>query len=239
MLGPGPANPPRIFLRPARVAQLLGVELPWQSLESYLVAIGATLVSKPEDGRIAVEVPELASRPVREIDLIEEVARLHGYENFPADLGRSVPAVLPDAADRARGRRACVVVSPQGLFEVPPLPTAPADGSRQRSPGSTRCPAPMATCAPAASRAGAAGGGATGHSRSPDVRLFEIGNGLRARRRPGERPAEERHVAAVLTGRREPPHWTGNGAGSDRHVGSEGSFRGGRRSGGSGRHGAG
>src|SRR6185295_11246767 len=56
-VGPGPANPPRIFLRPARVAQILGVELPWQSLESYLLAIGATVVSKPEDGRIAVEAP--------------------------------------------------------------------------------------------------------------------------------------------------------------------------------------
>jgi phenylalanyl-tRNA synthetase beta chain len=43
-----------------------------------------------------------------------------------------------------------------------------------------------------------------------NVRLFEIGT-IFAAGAPGERPGEERHVAAVLTGRREPPHWTGTG----------------------------
>ncbi|HET8732163.1 MAG TPA: phenylalanine--tRNA ligase subunit beta, partial [Anaeromyxobacteraceae bacterium] len=51
-LWPEPAHPPRIFLRAARVAQVLGVELPWPELERCLVAIGATVVSKPDDGRM-------------------------------------------------------------------------------------------------------------------------------------------------------------------------------------------
>jgi phenylalanyl-tRNA synthetase beta chain len=42
------------------------------------------------------------------------------------------------------------------------------------------------------------------------VRLFEIGTVFTAAP-AGERPREERHVAAVLTGHREPPHWTGTG----------------------------
>src|SRR6185295_3161625 len=48
-LWPAPSHPPRIFLRPARVAQVLGVELAWAELERHLVAIGATVVSKPGD----------------------------------------------------------------------------------------------------------------------------------------------------------------------------------------------
>jgi phenylalanyl-tRNA synthetase beta chain len=43
-----------------------------------------------------------------------------------------------------------------------------------------------------------------------DVRLFEIGSVFTAAP-AGERPREERHVAAVLTGHREPPHWTATG----------------------------
>ena len=43
-----------------------------------------------------------------------------------------------------------------------------------------------------------------------DVRLFEIGTVFSAAP-AGERPREERHVAAVLTGHREPPHWSGSG----------------------------
>jgi phenylalanyl-tRNA synthetase beta chain len=47
-------------------------------------------------------------------------------------------------------------------------------------------------------------------NRVADIRLFEIGTAFRAGP-PGERPREERRVAAVLTGRREPAHWTGTG----------------------------
>ncbi|HEX5576338.1 MAG TPA: phenylalanine--tRNA ligase subunit beta, partial [Gemmatimonadales bacterium] len=56
-LGPGPGNPARIFLRSSRIAQVLGVDLPAHAIESYLVAMGATVVPKPEDGRMAVEPP--------------------------------------------------------------------------------------------------------------------------------------------------------------------------------------
>jgi phenylalanyl-tRNA synthetase beta chain len=42
-----------------------------------------------------------------------------------------------------------------------------------------------------------------------DVRLFEIGNVFRAGA-AGDRPREERHVAGVFTGRREPAHWSGS-----------------------------
>jgi phenylalanyl-tRNA synthetase beta chain len=43
-----------------------------------------------------------------------------------------------------------------------------------------------------------------------DVRLFEIGTTFSAAP-AGKRPTEERRVAAVITGRREPAHWTGSG----------------------------
>src|SRR5205823_116458 len=85
-LWPEPANPPRIFLRSARVAQVLGLELPVAELERCLVAIGATVVSKPAEGRFAVDVPGWRPDLKAEIDLIEEVARIHGYQSFPDEL---------------------------------------------------------------------------------------------------------------------------------------------------------
>lgn len=210
-LGPGPSNPPLIFLRPSRVAQVLGIEVPWHAVESYLVSIGATLVPKPADARIAVEPPSWRPDLAREIDLIEEIARLHGYQNFPADLGPFRPSLLPDAPIErvtAEVRRGLVQ---QGLLEVLPLPMVPADGAE-----SVRLANPISST--------------EGHLRRrllpglvrlvernwanhvADVRLFEVGT-VFATGAPGERPREERHVAAVLTGRREPPHWTGTGEG--------------------------
>ncbi|MGN6393675.1 MAG: phenylalanine--tRNA ligase subunit beta, partial [Gemmatimonadales bacterium] len=127
-LCPTPGHPPRIFLRPSRVTQVLGVELPWAEIERHLVAIGATAVSKPEDGRIAVDVPGWRPDLVREIDLIEELARLHGYDAFPADLRPFRLGRLPDApgeAVTAQVRRGLVA---EGFYEVVSLPLGPADG---------------------------------------------------------------------------------------------------------------
>ncbi len=209
-LGPGPGNPPRIFIRPARVAQVLGVDLPWQALESYLVAIGATLVSKPEDGRIAVEVPSWRPDLAREVDLIEEIARLHGYEKFPAELRPFRPGTLPDAPIERTTAAVRAGLARQGLLEVLPLPTGPADG-----PDSVRLLNPLSSAdgylrrrlLPGLVRLVEEGNWAR---HVADVRLFEIGTVFTAGP-AGERPGEERHVAAVVTGHREPPHWTGTG----------------------------
>jgi phenylalanyl-tRNA synthetase beta chain len=208
-VGPGPVNPSRIFLRPARVTHLLGVELPWQTLESYLVAIGATVVSKPDDGRIAVEAPSWRPDLVREVDLIEEVARLHGYEKFPADLGPFRPGTLPEAAIERAAAAVRSGLARQGFLEVSPLPTAPADG-----PDSVRLLNPLSSTDGYLRRRLLPGlvrlvEGNWAHHVA-DVRLFEIGTVFSAAG-AAARPIEERHVAAVLTGHREPPNWSGSG----------------------------
>ena len=208
-VGPGPGNPPRIFLRPARVTRLLGVELPWQSLENYLVAIGATVVSKPEDGRIAVEAPSWRPDLLREVDLIEEIARLHGYEKFPSELRPFRLGILPDAAIERTTSEVRQGLVQQGLFEVAPLPTGPADG-----PDSVRLLNPLSSADGYLRRRLLPGlvrlvEGNWAH-QVVDVRLFEIGTVFSAGP-AGERPREERHAAAVLTGHREPPHWSGTG----------------------------
>ena len=208
-LGPGPSNPPRIFLRPSRVVRVLGINLPWNAVENYLVSIGATLVPKPEDDRIAVEPPSWRPDLKREIDLIEEVARLHGYQNFPADLQAFRPSLLADAPIEYVATQLRAGLSRLGLLEVMPLPMTPPDG-----PSSVPLANPLSST--------------EGHLRRrllpglvrlvegnwskqvADVRLFEIGTVFTAAQ-SGEPPHEERHVAAVLTGRRNPSHWTGTG----------------------------
>jgi phenylalanyl-tRNA synthetase beta chain len=210
-LWPEPSHPPRIFLRPARVTQVLGVEVAWNAIEQYLVAIGATAVSKPDDGRIAVDVPGWRPDLVREIDLIEEIARLHGYDSFPSDLRPFRMGTLPDPAEAvtlAAVRRGLVE---QGLYEVSRLPLGPADGSE-----SVKLLNPLSADDAWLRRRLLPGlvrlveGNWANHVE--DVRLFEIGTAFAADG-PGRRPREEQRVAAVLTGRREPKHWTGTGEG--------------------------
>jgi phenylalanyl-tRNA synthetase beta chain len=208
-LGPGPGNPARIFLRSGRVAQVLGIELPAHAVESYLVAVGATVVPKPDDGRIAVEPPSWRPDLTSEIDLIEEVARLHGYQHFPADLRPFRPSVLADAPlERASSRLRHGLVR-QGLLEVVALPMAPADGAE-----SVRLSNPLSANEGYLRRRLLPG---LVHlveknwaNHVANVRLFEIGT-VFAATPGGQRPREERHVAAVITGRRDPEHWSGSG----------------------------
>ena len=208
-LGPGPSNPPRIFLRPSQVNRVLGVDLPGQAVERYLVSVGATLVPKPEDKRIAVEPPSWRPDLVREIDLIEEVARLHGYQNFPADLRAFRPSLLADAPIERIASEVREGMTRQGLLEVVTLPMGPVDGA-----GSVGLTNPLSSTEGHLRRRLLPGlvrlveGNWAKHVA--DVRLFEIGTVFTAGP-AGEPPREERHVAAVLTGRRQPPHWSDTG----------------------------
>jgi phenylalanyl-tRNA synthetase beta chain len=206
---PEPTHPPRIFLRLGRVAQVLGVELPLHAVESCLVAIGATVVAKPAEARIAVEVPGWRPDLREEIDLIEEIARIHGYAEFPDELrpfraGNQTDAPMDIAANQVR----CGLAA-EGLFEAILLPLGPADGD-----------SPIAILNPLSADHGFLRGSllpglvrqveANWANQVRDVRLFEIGVVFRAGGEDG-RPLETTRAAAILTGGRAPAHWTDGG----------------------------
>src|SRR5258708_6264308 len=89
-LWPEPQKPRSVFLREARVSHLLGVGVPRKEIERLLSAVG--FVAAPKDDRIAVQIPGWRPDVTREVDLIEEVARLRGYDTFPDELRPYHPA---------------------------------------------------------------------------------------------------------------------------------------------------
>jgi phenylalanyl-tRNA synthetase beta chain len=114
--GPGP--PPRtIRLRDARVTGLLGAPVARECSQEILEALEFNTAGA-EDG-LDVTVPPFRRKDVtREADVIEEVARLEGFEKLPATLpsrhgayGRLTP--------RQRLRRAAAdALAAQGLHEI-------------------------------------------------------------------------------------------------------------------------
>jgi phenylalanyl-tRNA synthetase beta chain len=210
---PEPGHPPRIFLRLSRVAQVLGIELPLHTVEKTLVAIGCTLVAKPDDGRIAVEVPGWRPDLKAEIDLVEEVGRVYGFDRIPSDLrpfraGNQTDAPSEIAADRVR--RGLVT---EGLIEAITLSMGPADPE-----GAVAIANPLSAEHGFLRRRLLPGLIAevernwNAHTR--DVRLFEIGT-VFTPAGPGERPIERQHVAVVMTGARAPEHWSASGGAGD------------------------
>jgi phenylalanyl-tRNA synthetase beta chain len=191
------------------VAQVLGVSLSWNEIEKQLVAIGATVVSKPDDGRIAVDVPGWRSDITSEIDLIEEVARLHGYDSIPDDLRQFRPGLQVDATAWTHAASIRLGLAAAGLSEVQTLPLV-GDGGEGGPRLLNPLSAELAFLRSALRPSLVAAVEANWAMQTPDIRLFEVGT-VFARSQPGIEPVEAMHAAFVVTGARAPLHWTDGG----------------------------
>ncbi|NOZ63892.1 MAG: phenylalanine--tRNA ligase subunit beta [Caldiserica bacterium] len=72
----------QVSLRPERVGKILGKGIP--DYERILSRLG--FICKKEKKGVQVSVPSFRYDIEQEIDLIEEIARIHGYDNFPSTL---------------------------------------------------------------------------------------------------------------------------------------------------------
>jgi len=74
----------RVGLRPSRVKHVLGVEVPSNEMTQILTRLGCSVGDEGES--LSVLVPSYRGDLEREIDLIEEVCRVHGLEQIPSAL---------------------------------------------------------------------------------------------------------------------------------------------------------
>ncbi|HSM05467.1 MAG TPA: phenylalanine--tRNA ligase subunit beta [Longimicrobiales bacterium] len=203
---PRPWTPVEVILRLSRVEHLLGVRFEAEEVERLLTPLGFVCTDQG-DGTLSVEVPSWRGMDVtREVDLIEEVARRHGFDRFPDDLRSFRPGTVPDhplfqLEDRIRDRLVA-----RGFFEAQTPAFVPeAEGEvRLSNPLSQEEPVLRRNVLPSLLRR-------VEHNLARgnrDVRLFELGTSFRAS--PGEElPQEEARVALVATGSRTPRHWSG------------------------------
>ncbi len=82
---PRPREPKHLTLRPERVDAILGVSVAPAEAADALRRLGLTVTVKEGD-RFEVTVPTFRPDIEREIDLIEEVAIVHGYDKIPLTL---------------------------------------------------------------------------------------------------------------------------------------------------------
>jgi phenylalanyl-tRNA synthetase beta chain len=100
---------PQISLRSARVAKLLGMDVPAKNTEIILRRLGMKL--RKSGSKWIVTPPAYRSDVTREVDLIEEVARIHGYNKLPSRLPRAEMSARPvpeSSAGESRLRAALV-----------------------------------------------------------------------------------------------------------------------------------
>ena len=83
---PSPHKPGKVALRLTRARQVLGLSLLTQDESiAHLTRLGFSCLDKT-DGRMLFAVPSFRHDIEREVDLIEEIARLMGYDKIPMTL---------------------------------------------------------------------------------------------------------------------------------------------------------
>ncbi|MGZ6077668.1 MAG: phenylalanine--tRNA ligase subunit beta, partial [Myxococcaceae bacterium] len=225
---PRPAEPRVVTLAKGEVDGLLGAPVPEAEVQSILSSLG--FVGEP-GGRW--RVPGWRHDVERPEDLVEEVARIRGYEHIPAVLPASSGELVPEPAWVEVERRVRSALSGAGLDEVvnysfvdPELlpwvtPRAleklgtPVEVVSLKNP-LTPQQAVMRTTLLASLLSNVA---FNLRQQPESLRLYEIGRAYLRDPRGGKdlRPvAEERlHVAGVLWGRRDPRSWTSTDAACD------------------------
>ena len=87
-----PLRPP-VRLRTARAARVLGIRLAAERIEAILRGLGLTVERRGDD--FLVTPPSFRFDIEIEEDLIEEIARVHGYDNIPSQPPVAQMAMMP------------------------------------------------------------------------------------------------------------------------------------------------
>jgi phenylalanyl-tRNA synthetase beta chain len=192
-----------VVLDVARLRRLLGDEVSSDEVTSLLRGIGFSVGASDEV--LTVSPPSWRRDALRDADLVEEVARLRGYDRLSDALRPFRPGIVPEHPLALTTRRLQSALVAAGMQEVRPMPFVRGDDATH-----VRVSNPLAEDEPhlrhlvaetLARRAE--------HNLSRmegNLRLFEVGSVFR--KSDDRLPREALHAGILLMGQRRPPHFT-------------------------------
>jgi len=200
-------GPLRVRLRRTRIARLLGATLPDADIRRILDGLGFTLHGV-DDGW-DVDVPTWRVDAVREVDLIEEIARHYGFDRLPVTFPALTSAPRPIDPRIAQARHLRAILTAEGFHEavtfgfIAQAAAAPFTTDTDVVAIANPLSETFAVLRPSALPGLIDAVAHNRHREQRDIRLFEIGS--RFSRAAGERRA----VACVWTGAAAPAQWAG------------------------------
>ena len=214
---PGARPAPRIPFSRAGLRRLLGADFPETQTRATLDALGFAVEDAP-DGATTVTPPYWRTDIHIEEDVIEEVARIIGYDAIEgAPLEGPVPGAIPqlERTLREEARDALVAFGLQETISRSLVSREDAALPDGREPLAVHNPMNQEqTSLRTSLRPALLRGAAVATRQWPGIVLrFEVGRVFIPR--PGDLPDERETAVVVLAGPREAPHWGRGAAGGD------------------------
>jgi phenylalanyl-tRNA synthetase beta chain len=208
---PKPFEPKQVTLRHVKVNELLGVTIPHADNVKHLESLGLVVLHQTNEACL-FRIPSWRVDIKREVDLIEEIARLHGVDKIPSTpprgaIGENAFDTVYDQLSEARR-----ILSGLGLGEAQGQTLIAGEAASLAAPaGSLVMLANPLSSDMNALRPSLLPGllDSLRHNlnhKSGDVRLFEVG---RVFTQVNGQTREERRVAIALTGLRNGVYWSG------------------------------
>ncbi len=205
-------EPIKILFRASEIRRHLGAEIPADEVERILQALGFICGDASSRTDCHVEVPSFRVDVKCEIDLVEEIARIHGYDRLPSRVRTAPPRVERDTR-REKELEITRVLTSLGYREI--IATSmidPAESARFTEGAPVMLENPLSQEA-SAMRASAVPGMLRAlrwnlDRNQLDLRLFEVGKVYRARpagATAASLPQERRLLTLGLSGRRRSP----------------------------------
>jgi phenylalanyl-tRNA synthetase beta chain len=209
---PGKPSPQVIDLRLAEVKRLLGIDVPALEVTRILTALEFKVEASGPDALLVTTPPNRLDIQSGAADLIEDVARIYGYDRLPATLLADPLPPQTGNADLEREERVRDRLVDLGLQEVityslttpereAPLQPPPSNYVTLVNPISTERSAMRHTVL-----AGVLEVVAFNLKHTDTVKVFEVGS-VYLQRDGQKLPDEPRRLAIALTGKRTSPAW--------------------------------
>src|SRR5258708_3610845 len=211
---PRPHTPIAIKLQTDRVRQRLGLDIKEATIADILRRLGCVI--NMGSGQILVTIPSWRMDLSNEADLLEEIARLHGYENIPTRSPSIRWTSVPDSPLWNFERRVSDILVGLGFSEAHNFSFLNAKQITFFTPGFGRPPEalPVPLSNPLSQEhallrtsllPGLLQNALTNfHHQLPGANLFELGRIFDQTR---EGPQEVRRLGLLIAGDILPPHW--------------------------------
>lgn len=206
-VGTAPGALPPVTLRAGRLTRLLGMPVSGAEVERLLRSIGFEVHSTSGGEGWSVQPPSWRHDVTRDVDLVEEVARLIGFGALPDELRPFRPGTVPDHPLHVATERVRDAMVAEGLLEARPLPfIAGEDESHVRVANPLAEDEPHLRTSVLHTLAGRAEHNLA--RMEGNVRLFEVGAVFAPSGQEGGLPVERMMAAALIMGQRRPAHFT-------------------------------